>query len=62
MTAPPNPTLAQLQAMLPEAAIEISPSGEVVIYTGWALDPLAEDPKSDEDPENAPLIKWEAPF
>jgi hypothetical protein len=56
VTAPPNPTLDQLQAILPKAHIETTREGEVVIYTGWALDTRT------EDPQNAPLGDWEAPF
>lgn len=43
------PTWAELQALLPKAGIENSCAGEVVIYTGWAVNP--------DDPHGK-LIEW----
>ena len=44
-----TPTYEELERALPDAAIEVGAGGELVIYTGWALDP--------KDP-TAPLVKW----
>lgn len=43
------PTFAQLQAMLPDAALETSCSGEVTIWTGGAVNTLN---------PNGPLVAW----
>lgn len=45
----PAPTIETLQAMMPEAAVDSTCNGEVVIYTGWALD--------HRNP-NGPLVAW----
>jgi hypothetical protein len=47
-----NPTFEELSASLPEAAVESTCSGEVVVYTGWMLDP--------DDP-TAPMVEWVDP-
>jgi len=43
------PTLAELQALVPHAALETSCGGEVTIWTGWAV--------NHRDPDG-PLIDW----
>lgn len=46
--------LADLQGLLPEAAVEPTCSGELVIYTGLRIDSRTDDP-------DAPLVSFECP-
>lgn len=48
----PSMTFEELQAIVPDAAIEANAFGELVIYTGLRIDARN---------ESGPLIQWECP-